>query len=579
MYYNVTITQTGYTMMNKCYYCFSNIGENGKCLTCGYDISAYEPKAYHLPIGTAVGGRYIIGAVIGEGGFGITYSAFDKKMNARCAVKEYYPRQISGRGSTDEERTRVFSISGMEHDYAAGLERFQNEAKQLAKFDGIRNIVNVKNYISENGTGYIIMNYVSGISLKNVLEQRGGKLPADETFSLIEPLLRAISVIQRDGIIHRDISPDNIMYSEDKTLVLIDFGSAREYDSEKSMSVILKHGYAPPEQYSSVGKQGPWTDIYSVCATIYRMLTGTVPDEAMDRIDGTAAVKKPSELGVKLPHYREEALMKGLELEIEKRWQTADEFYTALYLTQELKKHFPHKIAAALSAAAIIVIMAATVIIGQGNDDSITASVDTTVSFSKSVSATETTVSEISVPKEEYAKEENILNGYYNISGFDNAEEMFFLDNPQHSVIVNGLDIRKIIVGDGITSVTVENAKNLESIELPDSISEAKYYYYNKSNSYYSEKNGKLLVFLTDGVKFILINKQVIFKSRFFIVNRNTSPETAMRGFNIPVAVVDTNNNGIVVCKNHNMYLLPFGKYFFVIKRQPVNFSQTALFV
>lgn len=354
--------------MNRCKFCFKEISED-ICLFCGKKQSSHRKAEYKLSPGTLIGGRYLIGGDIGEGGFGITYLAYDNKLDARCAVKEYFPHAVAVR-NTETSNDIVCPENGSE--YSDGLIRFRNEAEKLSQFYSLKSIVNVRDYVEENNTGYIIMNYVEGISLKNYLDAHKGKISADEVFAMMEPIIRDLSIIQKEGIIHRDISPENIMVTDENKLVLIDFGSAREYEDNKSLSIILKHGYAPPEQYISTGNQGPWTDVYSICATIYRAITGKAPDDSIDLMESCSKTKKPSKLGAKLSAGCEEALMKGLELSYRERLQSCEELHSRLYTESRnvQSERLPKKAFAlgAASAAAVILILAVVFAAAGGND-------------------------------------------------------------------------------------------------------------------------------------------------------------------------------------------------------------------
>ena len=219
------------------------------------------------------------------------------------------------------------------------MEIYVQEAEILSRFFHLPGIVSVKDFFYENGTAYIAMEYVEGISLKEYLKRRGDKIAWDEMLGIMQPLLQSMSVIHEAQIIHRDISPDNIMVGNDGKITLIDFGAARLVSGkeDKSKTVVLKHGYAPIEQYDSRGNQGPWTDIYSLCATMYKMLTGKVPCEASSRMAGTELLP-PKRLNRKVPKYLSRAIMKGLEINANDRFQTVSELYDELYSTRKERR-------------------------------------------------------------------------------------------------------------------------------------------------------------------------------------------------------------------------------------------------
>ena len=314
-----------------CMNCFSQLHASGAaCPACGYHPASQAESLYHLPPRTILGGKYMVGSVLGEGGFGITYIGYDLNLDIKVAIKEYYPSGLVMRSTTMS--MTVQPLGGEQGEYfVKGRERFVDEAKRLARFRTLPGIVMVNDFFVENGTAYIVMEYVEGTTLKNCLAQLGGKIPAAQLLDMMGPLFGSLSKVHEGGIIHRDISPDNIMIARDGTVKLLDFGAAREFGDgdNKSLSVMLKHGYAPAEQYSSRGVQGPHTDVYALSATIYKAITGITPEDSMDRVfeDRLAA---PGQLGAALPAYQEAALMKGLAVRAENRFRTVGELGEAL---------------------------------------------------------------------------------------------------------------------------------------------------------------------------------------------------------------------------------------------------------
>jgi len=304
--------------------------EEGKtaCQKCGF-INGTNTNESHLVHGTLLHERYLIGDAIGQGGFGITYIGYDQKLEMKVAIKEYYPISASIR---DASKNTVRSLtSDRENTYQYGLEKFIEEAKILAKFNQKTAIVTVIDYFKANGTAYIVMEYLEGISLEEYLKNKGGKLSIKETIDVILPILDGLMAIHSEGIIHRDISPDNIYITNDNKIKLLDLGAARYAFNEKSsdMTVILKRGYAPAEQYSRQGNQGTWSDVYSVGATWYKMLTGTEMVEAMSRSIGED-YKLPSDLGVKISPALETVLKKSLSYQPNGRYQDINSFKNEL---------------------------------------------------------------------------------------------------------------------------------------------------------------------------------------------------------------------------------------------------------
>lgn len=252
-------------------------------------------------------GKYQIGEVIGSGGFGTTYAGRDLDLDMKVAVKKYTGQ--------DEK----------------GKEEFLREARILAKFSGEPGIVNVRDFLEEDGEAYIVMEYLDGMDLGQSIEKEG-KLSFAEAASLLMPVMEVLAKIHRTGIIHRDISPDNIMVLQDHTVKLLDFGAAREFcqDDPRTMTVMLKPGYAPPEQYRGKEYQGPWTDVYSVCATIYKCVTGETPVDSLQRLFQDD-LKKPSQLGAHIAPEDEALLMHGLAVSPEERIQSMEELMRGLH--------------------------------------------------------------------------------------------------------------------------------------------------------------------------------------------------------------------------------------------------------
>ena len=320
--------------LSICYHCFREKNqEDIVCPYCGFDLKENEEQyPVALRAGTVLNGRYLVGRVLGQGGFGITYLAFDKTLNARVAVKEYMPNEIAVRTGADVS----IAVESRSEDFAYGRERFQEEARTLARFIGQPGIAGVTDTFDENGTSYFVMDYIEGISFKAYITNQGGKISAQEALDVMIPVLRALSAVHAEGYIHRDVTPDNIYITKDGNVKLLDFGSARYSlgDKSKSLDVILKVGYAPKEQYIRRGRQGPYTDVYSCAACLYAAITGVLPPESLDRLEQDELVP-PSKAGAEIPPYLERAILKGLAVQPEARFQTASEFLDALEYPQE----------------------------------------------------------------------------------------------------------------------------------------------------------------------------------------------------------------------------------------------------
>ncbi|MEN6417462.1 MAG: serine/threonine-protein kinase [Clostridiaceae bacterium] len=319
-----------------CMNCLLQLNEpKGVCPHCGFDNAACENAPHQLECGSILAGSYMVGRVLGQGGFGITYVGLDLNLEMKVAIKEYYPEGCVTRDT--HTHISVMTYAGeKELQFEKGKERFVSEAKSLAKFAGDPGIVGVRSFFYENGTAYIVMDYVEGETLKSYVAKRGGKLPAAEVLALFQPLLRSLKRVHDIGLLHRDVSPDNIILRKNGTLVLLDFGAARQMSAsgEHSNTINVKHGFAPEEQYRTRGEQGPWTDIYALAATMYRLMTGVMPPQALDRLTNEAVLTPPSDFGAALTHAQESALLHALAIRAEYRTRDMAQFEAELYAGQ-----------------------------------------------------------------------------------------------------------------------------------------------------------------------------------------------------------------------------------------------------
>ena len=317
-------------MENICYNCFSDsLNDAGICEKCGFDGAKNREKyPLALPLGSILYGRYIVGRVLGQGGFGITYLAQDYQTKGLVAIKEFFPDSMA----TRTEKITVCPLSGERgENFAYGLNSFLEEAKTMAEFIGNPNITRVDSYFEENGTGYFVMEYLDGDSFLDYIKSHGGRLGWEDTMRVALPIMDALAAMHEKGIIHRDVTPDNIYITKDGTVKLLDFGAARYSlgNVSRSLDVILKHGFAPKEQYSRHGRQGPYTDVYSLGATIYYAITGVKPDDAIERSDEDN-LPLPTTLGAKISIAQEEALLKALAVAPADRYQSMTEFRAAI---------------------------------------------------------------------------------------------------------------------------------------------------------------------------------------------------------------------------------------------------------
>lgn len=315
-------------MQSYCMNCMAPIDETaGACPYCGYS-GGRDPAPHQLRPGTMLSDRYLVGNALGQGGFGITYIGRDMRLDLKIAIKEYFLNGYVNRNTSVSADVTV--TDRRQADFiAGGKEKFLREARILAKFNDEAGVVNVRDFFEENQTAYIIMEYLDGQDLRQRLGE--SLFTADEIFRLMGPIFDVLERIHKENMIHRDISPDNIMMLKNGTLKLMDFGAARQanFSDQHSVSIVFKMGFAPEEQYRSKGIQGPWTDIYALCATIYKCITGITPDDSLQR-GAQDEVKWPSELGIPITPQQEFVLKKGMAVRQQDRFQSIGELKAAL---------------------------------------------------------------------------------------------------------------------------------------------------------------------------------------------------------------------------------------------------------
>lgn len=328
-------------VMQRCLGCMEEFEKEYEiCPYCGYETGTPPKEAYHMVPGTMLAGRYRIGRVLGFGGFGVTYIGWDEVLLRKVAIKEYLPGEFSTR---IPGQTLITTYEGERSEqFNSGLGKFLEEAKMLAKLESANGVVRIYSSFQENNTAYIIMEYLEGRTLKEYLELNE-KLSVEEAKEILHPIVTALKEVHAMGIMHRDIAPDNIFLTDDGKVKLLDFGASRfaTTSHSKSLSVIIKPGYAPVEQYRSRGDQGPWTDVYSLAATFYKMVTGITPEDAMERVE-KEELKKPSKLGAEISKNTEHAIMNALNIKIEDRTQDTDIFEKELYGNEKVKLKFVH---------------------------------------------------------------------------------------------------------------------------------------------------------------------------------------------------------------------------------------------
>lgn len=279
----------------------------------------------HLKPGTHIKSPYQIVSVLGHGGFGVTYLGFDVNLQLKVAIKEYLPRELVRR---DASSGQVIPLSDQTRAaFQAGLERFLTEARLLAKFQQHPGIVSVLSFFPALGTGYMVMEYVEGETLKSYLQRRGC-LSWPQTLEIFMHIMDALRAVHQAGLLHRDVAPDNIYLCSDGRIKLLDFGAAQQSRLHFPSSIwVLKPGFAPEEQYRDTQDQGPWSDVYSVAASMYFCLTGRVPQDALDRLQ-TDQLRPPSDYGVAIPKEAERILMQALAIDALQRPQSMESLQT-----------------------------------------------------------------------------------------------------------------------------------------------------------------------------------------------------------------------------------------------------------
>lgn len=333
------------TNKNVCLYCFGDLDKDRVCTKCHKKADDTPSPPHHIPQRTVLNGKYLLGKALGEGGFGITYLAWDLTSGVKTAIKEYFPSGYVNR--VPKSNNVIINSKSNQAASNRGLKRFIEEAKNLAKIKNLSGIVNVRDFFSANGTAYIVMEFLDGISLKKYMQRKGGKITTDEILGIMRPVMDSLVQVHKTGLIHRDISPDNIIITKYNEVKLIDFGAAKQSNLDgKSLSIVLKQGFAPEEQYRTHGEQGPWTDVYALGVTIYFCITGQLPPESIQRMYRDT-IMRPSELGAVISPGQETALMKSLAVYAKSRYQDVSQMIAGLYNPRERRKTSPAPTSAA----------------------------------------------------------------------------------------------------------------------------------------------------------------------------------------------------------------------------------------
>ena len=325
----------------RCVGCMKPLTAEGRCAYCGLQQDKYRPIPRCLRPGMCLRDRYVLGRVLGEGSFGISYIAWDCLLDTVVAIKEYFPASLVSRHiSEEDEDTNVYIYEKREsRKYQESLKKYLGEAKSLSAYYDLDGIISVRDFFYANNTAYIVMGYVDGISVKEYVE-KNGPIEGEKFLRMLEPVIQSLAKVHQIGVLHRDISPDNMLLTRDEKLVLIDFGAARKenINMTRSMTVVFKRGFSPEEQYRTRGQQGAWTDVYALCATAYYALTGKAPDESIQRVLEDDMPSLTEMTDVDLPMRQKRAFMKGMTVDFHHRYQTMDELYQGLYQQGRDKK-------------------------------------------------------------------------------------------------------------------------------------------------------------------------------------------------------------------------------------------------
>lgn len=441
-----------------CMGCMRTIRQNEEvCPNCGRRHKQNDQPSYALPLGSSLhDGRFLVGKVIGQGGFAITYIGLDTVLNLRVAIKEYYPARIASRESGT---VSVYCHDMTKEAWNRGRESFVSEARNMAAINQIPSVVPVKDVFFQNSTAYIVMDYVEGETLKSRLTKTG-LMKWDECKKTLFPIITALGKVHERGLFHRDVSPDNIMIDNNGAPWLLDLGAAKELDPEgmgvrqdmsevsQTTHLVIKKGFSPPEQYTEAGKIGPWTDVYAMCATIIYCMTGKVIPDAMTRLN-----EDTLELSTDIPNHVAKALKHGLELRPNDRTQSMDQLASELDAASPVTRPRPRWMKIAVAAGACAVAGLAIFLVARGNSKNNSLKY---TAYSNYVEITDYTgkdaVVEIPAMIEEKAVTV-IADG-----AFDNLSSL-----------------KEIVIPEGVTSIGDEaffECTSLKIVNLPDSLTE-----------------------------------------------------------------------------------------------------------
>ena len=318
--------------MRFCYSCMQQLPDNvgDVCPHCMEKLDIEYDSDMCLKPGSILQGKFIVGKLLGSGGFGNTYIGWNDLLKCKVAIKEYFPKQLSSR-EKNTGTVSVISDNVRQERFKIGLHNFIDEARSIANLQDVKGVVQVYTFFEENDTAYIVMEFLEGMDVKHILKARGNSVDYEWARRVILTILYTLREVHGRGVIHRDIAPDNIFVTNEGVIKLIDFGAAKyaERDIDERSAIVLKSGYAPIEQYGKRAIQGAYTDLYAVAALFYRMLTGQKPQAANERIQEDK-LQTLSELGIHIPEQAELAIMTCLNIQPQFRLQSAKDFMEAL---------------------------------------------------------------------------------------------------------------------------------------------------------------------------------------------------------------------------------------------------------
>lgn len=312
-----------------CLRCMKTSDDVGICPHCGREKAGQLTWSKALAPGTILNNKILIGNILGKGGYGITYIGYDMLLEYRVAVKEFFPDEMVDRAEDGRTVLVLDEVNGEE--YQRETTAYLREARVLAEFSKFPGIVAIKDLFYENNTGYLIMEFLENGNLRKYVDSQGGWLGVKEALELMEPVISVLGRLHKSGLIHRDISPDNIMMDEDGSMKLIDFGGSKKVGLNNQQVFLGKWGFAPLEQMlSKLSEQGPWTDIYGICATLYCIMTSEVPQASYERNEKDELIDI-AQYNINIDKKVAAGIMKGLSMNAKDRQQSIDELYKDLY--------------------------------------------------------------------------------------------------------------------------------------------------------------------------------------------------------------------------------------------------------